>query len=321
MKSLKNSILILLVFVTMMAHAQFPPPAGQIGSTAIHADSLIFTDWASQCSVDRGYFDISDTTLGLVYFGEDNYGTGKADNAVVSLGDGGVATLRFITPVANGDGYDFAVFENSFSDDFLELGHVEVSSNGIDFFRFESTSLTSTDEQVATFGTVDATMINNLAGKYSALWGTPFDLQELSDITELNIDSITVIRIIDAVGSIDSEYATYDFHGNIINDPWPTPFETSGFDLDAVGVINNRNNTSVDETNTTVVRIFPNPAANIIRIQSLKPVSNVIITNLCGERVYEGHSSVVNVSYLQSGLYIITIVTDNNITTHKFLKQ
>ena len=32
-------------------------------------------------------------------------------------------------------------------------------------------------------------------------------------------------------------YASYDSQGNIINDPFPTPFETGGFDLDAIGVI------------------------------------------------------------------------------------
>ena len=36
------------------------------------------------------------------------------------VGDGGSAILTFDTPIANGPGFDFAVFENGFSDTFLE---------------------------------------------------------------------------------------------------------------------------------------------------------------------------------------------------------
>jgi hypothetical protein len=43
---------------------------------------------------------------------------------------------------------------------------------------------------------------------------------------------------VDVVGSITPAYATYDSQGNMVNDPWPTPYSSSGFDLDAVGVIN-----------------------------------------------------------------------------------
>ena len=42
----------------------------------------------------------------------------------------------------NGNSWDFCVFENAFNDSFLELGFVEVSSNGNDFYRFPSTSFT-----------------------------------------------------------------------------------------------------------------------------------------------------------------------------------
>jgi len=59
-------------------------------------------------------------------------------------------------------GFDFAVFENSFNDSFLELAFVEVSSDGINFVRFPATSNTQTDVQITGFGTIDPTYINNL---------------------------------------------------------------------------------------------------------------------------------------------------------------
>ena len=85
----------------------------------------------------------------------------------------------FDPPIENGDGFDFVVFENSFSDNFLELAWVEVSSNGIDFIRFENFSLTPS--QVSPFGFIDPTNINGLAGKYKQGFGTPFDLQSLKE--------------------------------------------------------------------------------------------------------------------------------------------
>jgi hypothetical protein len=39
------------------------------------------------------------------------------------------------------------------------------------------------------------------------------------------------------VGSLNPSYGTKDALGRFINDPWPTAFESGGFDLDAVGVM------------------------------------------------------------------------------------
>jgi hypothetical protein len=41
------------------------------------------------------------------------------------------------------------------------------------------------------------------------------------------------------VGTLLPSHARRDSLGNVINDPWPTPFESSGFDLDAVAVLAN----------------------------------------------------------------------------------
>lgn len=220
-------------------------PAGTEGSDAIHMDDSSFVAWATGVAdLTRGPVNITNPGLGYA-----SYGTGDAalgsptgdgeDDVydVVSLGDGGSITLTFDTPIANGDGWDFAVFENGFSDTFLELAFVEVSSNGVDFFRFESVSLTQTDTQIGGFGTVDTTNIHNLAGKYRTGWGTGFDLDELSLVSVLlNVNAVTHVRIIDVVGSIDPAYASRDSSGNIINDPFSTPFNSGGFDLAAIGV-------------------------------------------------------------------------------------
>jgi hypothetical protein len=221
---------------------------------------------------------------------------------VVTLGDAGIATLSFDPPVTNGAGFDFAVFENALNDSFLELGFVEVSSDSIRFVRFPSVSLTPDTSQVSTFGGLDATKINNLAGKYRVFFGTPFDLDELKDSSGIDILHVRYIRIIDVGGCIDSLYASLDYLGHRINDPWPTPFNTGGFDLDAIGVIN-ENLQSVNESQYPSVRLFPNPVEQDIRVIFLSgdPVS-LRIMNLQGVAVLATQAITNSINLDLSGI-------------------
>ena len=301
----KSLLLLALAISSSIASAgPYAPPAGEPNSTAIYMDDPNFVAWATGITIQHGYVDISDLSKGYVSYGEPENALRKAEGdiySVVSLGDGGVATLTFEYPITNGQGYDFAVFENAFNDTFLELAFVEVSSDGNNFFRLNSVSLTPTNTQINNSGSVDTTNIHNLAGKYYAGYGTPFDLQELKDVNSLlDVNSITHVRIIDVVGYVqpadfsgdgivnftdysifaaaylskpndeswdqdcdiaqpadniidildfawfvdkwlnENNYARYDSQGHQINDPWPTDFPTGGFDLDAVGVIHQK---------------------------------------------------------------------------------
>ncbi len=241
--TMKKAITIFVIglLVNTFAFAgPYAPPAGQAGSTAIYKDDPSFVCWASGCDVVRGPMDISNPSNGYASYGSADKALGKAvgdSYDVVSLGDGGYATLTFGAPIYDGPGYDFAVFENSFSDTYLELAFVEVSSNGTDFFRFPAVSLTQTDTQVGGFGSLDATNIHNLAGKYRQGYGTPFDLSDLAGTDGLDINDVRYVRVVDVVGCIQDAYCTYDSQGHKINDPYPTVFESGGFDLDAVGVV------------------------------------------------------------------------------------
>ena len=120
--------------VTFQLLAQFPGAAGTSGSTAIYKDSSVFIDWASHAKIIRGYQNISNPSAGYATVGDSISVTQKAGlNGVVSLGDGGIAILTFSNPIVNGTGFDFAVFENSFNDFFLELAFVEASSDGVHY--------------------------------------------------------------------------------------------------------------------------------------------------------------------------------------------
>jgi len=294
-----------LLFFTVSAYAQFP-------LESIPADSSIFVGWATQATVERGYRNIAEPDSGLVDAGMPELATGPADGQVVSLGDSGRATLQFDFPVEDGPGPDFAVFENGFASGgafFLELAFVEVSSDGQNFVRFPATSLTDTGSQVAPFGLLEPELLNNLAGKYVVFEGAPFDLAELAGAPGLDVSAVTHLRVVDVVGSIDSAFATYDAEGRAINDPWPTPFASGGFDLDAVGVIHeNRMTTSTEIAAPDTWQVYPNPIRNgeAIEIKGVR-LDGWQLFDAAGRLVLEGKGwrgrSSFSLAAPRSGIY------------------
>src|SRR6185312_6390046 len=152
-----------------VVQAQYAPQAGLPGTTAISASSSAFTEWANGCTIQRGYMDIAQPALGYASTGDSTDALGIADVNVVSLGDSGVATLTFPSPIYDGDGFDFAVFENAFLNPldsnlaYLELAFVEVSSDGVNYFRFPASSLTQdTLQDYDPNDYLDCRLINNL---------------------------------------------------------------------------------------------------------------------------------------------------------------
>lgn len=316
-------LLAILFFFVPNIFGQYAPKVGEAGSIAISKDSSIFLNWANQCKIVRGLQNITDTTLGYASVGDSLSAIGKAgENGVVSLGDGGFAICTFPQPITNGSGYDFAVFENSFDDSFLELAFVEVSSDGINFFRFPAHSLIDTLIQTASFGLTDATKINNLAGKYRGGYGTPFDLEELAGTPDLDIQNITHVKVIDVVGSIENKFATRDAFGNKVNDPFPTPFPSGGFDLDAIGVINQLSTTSILEI-ADFSLVFPNPVMKGKQVFVNKTDSEKLnLYNLQGKEISNSTTSAIEIpESLNSGIYVLFIQTKEHSSTYKIVVE
>ena len=226
-KSLHKPIMLLVLVLSLpiaLIQGQFAPSAGQPGTTAVYKDSSAITGWATGCQVNRGPIEIDNTELtydgsSFPTIGSATDATGKADNKVVSLGDGGSAILSFDHPIVNNAGPDFAVFENGFylagSDTlaFLELAFVEVSTDGDRFVRFPAVSNIPTDEQFGNFSYMNAAWVHNLAGKYTANYGTPFDLEDIKDSSGINVNDINYVKVIDVIGNISDKYASYDSKG------------------------------------------------------------------------------------------------------------
>ena len=247
MKRTKLVILLFLIFALILLTASIASAVGPFvpGSEyepfyPVDKDSPDIVAWATgwENYIAGGYVDpqwqTPEKALGQA--------TGTSYD-IVCLGRGGQITMTFGNGVKNGEGWDLAVFENSFSDTFLELGYVEVSTNGVNFVRFDNISY---QDPVGEFGSVDYTLIHGLAGKYRQGLGTPFDLNDIAYKTEVtsglvDLNRVFYVKVIDIVG--DGTYLQnnpppppdWGVDGEPIYDPYPT-HESSGFDLDAIGV-------------------------------------------------------------------------------------
>ena len=330
MKKIIGLVLGIGICFGVKAQGPFAPKADSAGTTAIGKDSSIVAAWATHCTVVRGPQHLPNSNSSLADVGSETSALGYPDGDVVSLGDGGSAIVEFLVPLSNHAGFDFAIFENGIIDQgngngnaFLELAFVEVSSDGVNFFRFPNQSLTQTDSQTSPFGYTQASEVYNLAGKYSIGYGTPFDLAELDTVVGLDINAITQIKIIDVVGSIDSRYASFDSYGRIINDPFPTSFNSGGFDLDAVAWVDLSYITSVSSAKENVVSVYPNPAQNFIRVQTNAKNGSVLVRDIQGRVVLESENmqAELNIAFLPKGIYIVEVVTENERSIHKIMKQ
>lgn len=320
--------ILLLALVPVTLWAQFAPAQDKPGTTAMHADSSAFVAWATGCTVERGPMRIDKPESGLASYGADSLALGVPGGTfdVVSLGDGGTATLTFESPICNGTGPDFAVFENGFANAqnpdtwALELGFVEVSSDGVNFFRFPAVTNVQTENQLENGGSIDPAQLHNFASKYGAFYGTPFDLDEVEDNALLDKNHVTHVRIVDVVGCIQPEYATYDSEGHPVNDPWLTPFASSGFDLDAVGVIHDLAHNDVPENGEEVVSLYPNPVTDrlIVKAENLQSVE---VYNAVGQLVMKTVNEIVDLSALTDGIYLVRVVCESGMMTKRIVKQ
>jgi hypothetical protein len=235
MRALKAGLVLAAIVLTSATHAG---PYTETGH-----DPATMLAWATDVDeIVRGPMDIASPGGGNASFGapEDALGPSTPDPFdVVSLGDGGSITLYFDSGIEDGSGDDFAVFENAFFSVgglFAEFAFVEVSSDGVDFARFDSTSLQ--DEVVPGGAVVDPTDYHNLGGDQAQPLGTGFDLAGLADdplviAGSVDLDDIAYVRLVDVIG----DGSTLDGQGLPLYDPYPTPFSSGGFDLEAVGVI------------------------------------------------------------------------------------
>jgi hypothetical protein len=218
---------------------------------AIPASDSRFQEWANFIDPTRTSFAPRGSTVINQSGGFNSLGDLDATEIANGVSPG-YLTVTFPTGIRNGPGKDFAVFENGFIFGsnangpalFAEFAYVDVSTNGVDFARFDSISRnTAPVAGSGAFASFDVTQVYNLAGKHANGFGTPFDLDELSShllVTSglLDLNNIQYVRLFDIPGN----GAFKDSLGNPILDNWLTT-GSGGFDFRlgvglGVGVIN-----------------------------------------------------------------------------------
>ncbi len=329
---LRSLFTLLITAFSLHVFAQFAPQAPLPGHNGIAGNDTLIIGWANGCTVERGWLDITDKSLGYATSGTAASVLGAPDLDVLSLGDSGVAVVTFLYSIRNGEGPDFAVFENGFPNPidasmaYLEFAFVEVSSDGSNFVRFPATCNIQDTQQIDNFTYMDASLVDNLAGKYITGYGTPFDLEELKDAAGLDVNNITHIRLVDVVGILDPLYASSDKSGRMINDPHPSPYPTCGFDLNAVAVLHDNRPSSVGQLiSGTQLTVYPNPATERLSIRSDANIPlHFYLTDISGRKVIDNSfvkSIDVDLKNQAKGMYLLYVSDGKSHLVQKIIRK
>jgi hypothetical protein len=127
------------------------------------------------------------------------------------------------------------------------------------------------------------------------------------------------VRLIDVVGSVNDSFGSRDSKGRIINDPWPTPFASSGFDLDAVAVVNGTL-LKREEHVLTGVNIYPT-RANVYQYITVESPQDarVELMDMQGKIILETIERQFSVDQL--GIYLVRVIQADKVYTQKIVVE
>jgi hypothetical protein len=107
-------------------------------------------------------------------------------------------------------------------------------------------------------------------------------------------------------GSTDKETVVYIKKGN---QSWGNPYSF------AIGLEEN-------SAFANSIQLYPNPVKDIVNIKAIDKIQRVRIYTIDGKLQLETQNSMnIDVSCLQSGLYLIEITTDKNMVTKRLIKE
>jgi hypothetical protein len=156
------------------------------------------------------------------------------------------------------------------------------------------------------------TLTFQLAGTYiTEQW---FELK-----MELNFDAGTIVYSVD-----DVEIFTGDAFGGQSIDQFLffSSFNQTGAYIDDIKF--ESETLSVDSENAISFSVYPNPTTDVLNIQSANTldIQNISIMDMSGKQSKATfNNNQVDVSHLQSGMYILNVETDQGNESIKFLKQ
>lgn len=82
---------------------------------------------------------------------------------------------------------------------------------------------------------------------------------------------------------------------------------------------------ATDTFNNASLQVYPNPVNNVLNVSYNKEISNVAVYNMLGQQVYNKafntKNAQVDLSFLNSGNYVVKLTSDSEVKTLKVLKQ
>ncbi len=78
---------------------------------------------------------------------------------------------------------------------------------------------------------------------------------------------------------------------------------------------------SLDELAVGSVVVYPNPASDVLNIQSELQIATIQIVDLSGVVVANSTENAISVAHLASGMYVINVTTDSGVATKTFVKK
>jgi Leucine-rich repeat (LRR) protein len=162
---------------------------------------------------------------------------------------------------------------------------------------------------------------------------TSLDISQNSSLTELDISNNQLTSLnakngnnvnmttMNAIGNpnlpcinVDNETDATNGSGNYLN--WQKPAATLYSENCAALSVE-----EIEDINT--FSIYPNPSKNQFQIETNQTIDKVNIYNIQGKLVktYNSDQSNYNISSLDSGLYILNVVSNGKIQTHKLIKN
>lgn len=121
------------------------------------------------------------------------------------------------------------------------------------------------------------------------------------------------------------ESSTYDADDNMISrltQSWQSGFTSSYWeDVDLWEVCGSSSTVSISEQSQVLLKTFPNPADDVLNIQTEEKVQQVEVYNIQGAKVLVDNRTQLNISELPSGTYVINVITQNSISKSRFVKN
>ncbi|MDG1332371.1 MAG: T9SS type A sorting domain-containing protein [Crocinitomicaceae bacterium] len=318
-------------------------PNGNFSNTgSISAQSIYLLDAAAV--FNNGPLDLVDTLLNTVTNG---FGSGASSvitadviytEKAFTISSGGSATATRVIGVHNptmGMGGIINIYEGTLDcDDLLSGAHLNMST---DAFVTVSDSLVSDAGEITIGGSSSSItvgsylgVINNLPGLFTVVNN---GFVRVDGDFLLDADSFTWGNGQFCIGGQSENRGTVTGLGTMSNDQLDFCDVSSttggGFDINTGSVDLTKvvycsascGNLSVPESTKAEVRLFPNPANDVLHIESDSAINKVLLYQMNGWKISASNASTINVTTLPSGVYFVEVQTEQGNVVERFVKD